>query len=137
MALELETQIMMEIGFGNHYNWYNGSLSCRGIRIEAVNRLSDKIQIHHDRGEEIAAPNYNLIETLKRIAEEESEYDLTKTWQAASYVIAAHMAKTSEEERAEAYRNLNEYLKSNFLPKKANTVGYDSIRYSREEHIFV
>ena len=141
MALELETQIMEEIGLGNHYNWYNGSGSCRYIRNEATNKLFSVIQKHHDNGEEIALPKNNLINTVKHIAEigDSDNYTLTKTYQVVSYVIAEHIhqAKTSDEERDEAYRNLNRYLKSNFLPKEANTVGYDSIRYSREGHIFI
>ena len=116
MALELETKIMMEIGFGNHYNWYNGSPSCRYIRTEAVNMLFDRIQIHYDRGEEIALPNYHLINTVKRIAEigDPDDYVLTKTWEAASYVIAAHIhqAGASEEERDKAYSTLNAHLET-------------------------
>ena len=122
MALELETQIMEEIGLGNHYNWYNGSGSCRFIRIDAADKLFSTIQKHHDNGEEIAPPKNNLINTVKHIAEigDSDNYTLTKTYQAASYVIAEHIhqAKTSEEEKIKAFENLNEYLKDNYLQKK-------------------
>ena len=120
MALELESKIMTEIGLGNHYNWYNGSPSCRYVRTEAVNRLFDIIQRHFDCGEEIAAPNFNLIETLKRIAAEGDDCDLTKTWEGASYIIAEHIhqAHASEEERIEAFENLDKYLKDNYLQKE-------------------
>ena len=128
MALELETKIMEEIGLHSHYTWYNGSGSCRYIRTEAANKLFSTIQKHHDDGEEIASPKNNLINTVKYIAEigDSDDFILTKTYQAASYVIAEHIhqAKTSDEERAEAYRNLNRYLKDNFLPKEADTVRY-------------
>ena len=114
MALELETKIMGEIGLGNHYNWYNGSGSCRYIRIVAANRLHSTIQKYHDRGEEIAPPHNLLISMVKDIAEnvDSDAYTLTKTWQAASYVIAEHIhqAKASEEERTAAYKNLYDYL---------------------------
>ena len=128
MALELESKIMEEIGLHTHYTWYNGSNSCRYIRIEAANKLISAIQKHHDNGEEIAVPNRRLINLLKHIAEngDSDDFILTKTWQAASYVIAEHIhqAKTSEEERVKAYGDLNRYLRSNFLPKE-----YDTVRY--------
>lgn len=122
MALELEVKIMSEIGLGNSYKWYNGSGSCRYIRIEAANKLFDVIQKHHDDGEEIASPENNLINIVKRIAEsgDSDNYILTKTWQAASYVIAEHIHRIqmSDEEGFGAYRNLSRYLESNFLPKE-------------------
>ena len=126
MILELESKIMEEIGLGNHYQWFNGSPSCRSIRIEAANRLSNIIQKHHNNGEEIAPPKTNLFITLMDIAEEGDSdvYVLTKTWQAASYIIAEHIhqAKTSDEERNKSYRNLNKYLKENFLSKKTRVL---------------
>ena len=128
MALELESEIMEEIGLGNHYTWFNGSPSSRGIRIEAADKLYTTIQKHHDDGEEIASPKSSLINTVKHIAEsgDIGDYVLTKTWQSASYVIAEHIhqAKTSDEERDKAYRDLNRYLRDNFLPKEADTVRY-------------
>ena len=119
MALELETQIMGEIGFGNHYTWYNGSRSCGSVRIAAARKLHTTIQIHHDRGEEISLPNGNLIDTLKQIAIPGDDSDLTRTWEAASYVIAEHIyqAKVSEEDRNKAFKNLDKYLRKNYLPE--------------------
>jgi hypothetical protein len=119
MAMELESKIMTEIGLGNHYSWYNGSTSCRSIRIEAANKLFNIIQKHHNNNEEIAIPEQSLINILKIIAEEgdSDEYSLTNTWQAASYIIAVHIhqTKTEENERNIAYNNLHKYLKNNFL----------------------
>ena len=124
MALELESKIMEEIGLHTHYTWFNGSGLCRYIRTEAADKLFSVIQKHHNSGEEISPPINNLINTVKYIAEngDSDDFILTKTWQAASYVIAEHIhqAKTSEGERAEAYRNLNRYLRDNFLPKESN-----------------
>lgn len=130
MALELESKIMEEIGLHAHYTWYNGSGSCRYIRIEAAEKLSDIIQKHHNDGEDIAPPNNRLINTVKHIAEngDSDNYILTKTWQAISYVIAEHIhqAKTSDEERVKAFRDLNRHLRINFLPKE---VDIGNIRY--------
>lgn len=119
MALELETQIMMEIGFGNHYSWYNGSASCRQIQIGAANSLPAKIQIHHDRGEGIAVPNFKLINTLERIAAEGDDYNLTRTWEAASYIIVEHVhqANSDEKEKTLAFTALDDYLKENYISK--------------------
>ena len=118
---------MEEIGLGNHYTWFNGSPSSRNIRIEAADKLFSAIQKHHDNGDEIASPKNNLINTVKDIAEigDSDNYTLTRTWQAASYVIAEHIhqVKTSDEERDRAYQDLNRYLRSNFLPE-----GSDAIR---------
>jgi hypothetical protein len=115
---------MEEIGLHAHYTWYNGSGSCRYIRVEAAEKLSDVIQKHHDNGEEIASPKNSLINTLKHIAEngDSDDFVLTKTWQAASYIIAEHIyhAKTSDEERNKAYGDIERFLKNNFLPKEAN-----------------
>lgn len=139
MALELESKIMSEIGLGNHYNWYNGSGSCRYIRIEAANKLFGTIQKHHDNGEEIASPENSLINIVKHIAEDgdSDDYILTKTWQAASYVIAEHIHRIqmSDEEGLEAYRNLSRYLKSNFLPKKVDIIDYmgNKVSFLRRE----
>lgn len=137
MALELESKIMGEIGLYSHYTWYNSSGSCRYIRTEAANKLFSTIQKHHDDGEEIAPPKNNLINTVKYIAEigDSDDFILTKTYQAASYVIAEHIhqAKTSEEERAEAYRNLNRYLVSNFLPEGSDAIRGNVLSYFYEE----
>lgn len=133
MALELETQIMMEIGLGNHYSWYNGSPSCRYIRIQATKRLAEKIQIHHDRGEEIAAPNYNLICTLRSIADEGEDSELTKTWEMASYIIAEHIhqANIPQEEKKKAFERLNEYLREHYISKETKDKVY------MDDHIMI
>lgn len=93
MALELESKIMDEIGLGNHYNWYNGSGSCRPIRVQAVSKLRDAIKSHHDAGEEIASPNNRLIAFARKVAGSslDSNYMLTKAWEVCSYVIASHI----------------------------------------------
>ena len=128
MTLELETQIMMEIGFGNHYSWYNGSASCRQIQIGAANSLPAKIQIHHDRGEGIAVPNFKLINTLERIAAEGNNYDLTRTWEAASYIIAEHIhqANSDEKVKAIAFAALDNHLKENYISGDVEKVIFDN-----------
>lgn len=93
MALELEQTIMTEIGLHSNYRWFNGSGSCAHIRRQAAERLREAIQRHHDAAEEIVPPDERLIEEVKRIARsvDESEYSLTKTWEACSYIVAAHI----------------------------------------------
>jgi hypothetical protein len=119
MAMKLESEIMTEIGLGNHYSWYNGSASCRSIQIKAANKLFNIIQKHHNNNEEIATPEQSLINILKIIAEEGDldNYTLTNTRQSVSYIIAVHInqTKTEENERNTAYDNLSKYLKNNFL----------------------
>lgn len=134
MAIELESKIMEEIGLGNHYSWYNGSASCRNVRIAAANRLSDAIQKHHNNNEEIAIPEPFLIGILRIVAEEgdSDNYVLTNTWQVASYIIATHIhqAKTDETERRVAYNDLREYLKTKYL----NNIKRDERNYKNDRN---
>jgi hypothetical protein len=119
MVLELETEVMRDIGLGNHYNWFNGSGSCRWIRQEAARKLLDAIKKRHEKGESIAEPDEELCATLTRIAQtsDTSEYSLTKTWKAASYVIAEHIhqATATPEKRKEAYARMLKYLQEHYL----------------------
>lgn len=91
MSLPMEDEIMREIGLGNHYSWFNGSGSCGGIRKAAARRLPDALRAHG------IAPHMPLLRLLERVAEQEGQngrdyqYVLTKTWQACSTVIRAHM----------------------------------------------
>jgi hypothetical protein len=122
MALELESEIMNEIGLGQHYNWYNGSGSCQYIRQEAANRVAPAIQKYHEAGEPIAQPDEDLVAILKRVAAigDNSQYSLTKTWKAASYVIAEHIhqAGATEQDRTKAYGRLKQYVEKTFLPER-------------------
>ena len=54
MAVQLEQEIMMAIGLGNHYSWYNGSGSCGYIAREAIGLLPKAIQKAVDDNKEIA-----------------------------------------------------------------------------------
>src|SRR3989344_6606488 len=121
MALELEEEIMREIGLGQHYSFYNGSGSCEPIRRTAVSRLKDIINKKRSEGKKIAPPNLGLIKILEDINKfgEESQYSLTNTWHAISYVIAEHIhqAKSKAQEREEAYDRMSKYLKNRYLPK--------------------
>ena len=92
MAVQLESQIMSRIGLGNHYNWYNGSDSCRPYRDSAVMKLTDAIQAAHDAGEHICPPQDDLIKLARRARGLDSvDCTLTHTWQACSNVIAVHI----------------------------------------------
>ena len=124
MTMPLEETIMSEIGLGANYQWFNGSGSCRYLRQKAAEKLADAIQKHLDAGEEIAPPDTELVALVKRVAQvgDQSEYELTKTWQAASYVIAEHIhqARGSEENRREAYERLKQYIEQNYISAHAN-----------------
>jgi len=119
MAMPLEETIMREIGLGANYNWFNGSGSCRYIRQTAADKLASVIQKHQEAGEEIAAPDNHLVAVLKRVAQigDESDYSLTRTWQAASYVIAEHIrqAKSTDQDKLAGYENLKSYIEQNYF----------------------
>lgn len=92
MALPTETEIMREIGLGNHYTWFNGSGSCRGIRNAVADRLVSVLRERRAAGEDIAAVNPRLIALVRRAAmTDKGDYVLTTTWQVASDVIRAHL----------------------------------------------
>ncbi len=121
MALPLEETIMREIGLGQNYRWYNGSGSCQYIRQEAARRLSDAIKKHHKAGAEIVQPISSLVRLVKDVAArgDEDQYVLTKTWQAASYVIAHHIHQfhVEEKSRAKETRRLAAYLRKTYLKR--------------------
>lgn len=92
MALPLESEVMRDIGLGNHYNWFNGSGSCGGIARAAAEKIGEAIKRRHRAGEEIAAPVPALIVLVtESLRKNGSDYSLTKTWQVASDVIQTHI----------------------------------------------
>lgn len=83
---------MRAVGLGNHFSWFNGSGSCAYIRRDAVRKLPEALRAHD------LTPHRPLMRVLERVAEQEGQYDrdggrhvLTKTWQAVSTAIRAHM----------------------------------------------
>ena len=119
MALELENRIMADIGFGHHFDLSNGSCTCRYIRREATDKITRVIQVYHDAGEEICEPDKDLIDILKKVSKvgDRNDKTLTKTWQAASEVIAYHITQTrsTDDSMKGFYVHLKNYLRENFL----------------------
>lgn len=121
MAVQLEQDIMREIGLGQHYNYFNSSGSCEYIRKRAARELPDVLRRYRADGKEVAPPNDKLCSLLERVAgSEESRYTLTNTWCAASYVIQAHLylyyAKSTKEKR-KIIDNFSEEIIRSYLPK--------------------
>jgi len=127
MVLKLESTIMQDIGFKDHFSWYHGSSSCARRARDAANEITKVIQKYHDAGELISAPDEDLINLLKKVAEfgETSESSLEKTWQAASYIISKHIhyAGTPEKEKKKPYEDLKEFIKKVYLPPKEELEG--------------
>lgn len=120
MALPLESTIMAEIGLGQNYSWFNGSGSCGYIRKKAVKRLSDVTKKHHYAApKEIALPDEDMLNLLTEVANrgDKSEYSLTNTWVAASYIIAHHIhqANAAPEDRQKEFQSLAQYIRTNYL----------------------
>ena len=114
MALPLEQTIMSEIGLGQHYNWFNGSGSCKYIRHQAADAMAGVIQAHADKGEDIVPPDPSLIAEIKRISRQvdaANQYTLTAVWIAASYTIAAHVNAFAD---LEAIQRTVEYLQQKY-----------------------
>lgn len=86
MAMELETQIMREIGLGQHYSWFNGSGSCRGIRDNAIAQLSVKCKAH---GLTVSPAWMAYCQEASRVDNINGNvYSLTNVWVACSDAIA-------------------------------------------------
>ncbi len=81
MADPIEQQVMAAIGFGSHYNWYNGSGSCKGRAREALRLLPMKLEAE----EMTLDPQWAAA--IQQAIGEDSEYGLTMAWKACSYAI--------------------------------------------------
>lgn len=113
MALPLEETIMREIGLGASYSWHNGSGSCGYQAKESAGKLTDLIKNHANAGEQIAQPIHSLIALAGRIADTEPDtYTLTRTWEACSYIIAAHIHEFHSPGEA---AKTEEYLRKHYL----------------------
>lgn len=98
MSLPEEDQIMSEIGLGSHYHWYNGSGSCRSIRITAAERLAAALVRH---GYQVDERFTRLLLDVARSRDPEASDDdccLTTTWQVASEVIRAHISGATNDD---------------------------------------
>lgn len=85
MAVELESTIMVEIGLGNNYRWFNGSGSCGGIRQSAVSKLPSAAVKH---GLSISPRWLAHCNTADKVDQVDGQqYTLTNTWIACSYAI--------------------------------------------------
>lgn len=124
MAMQLEEEIMAKIGLGSHYGWYNGSGSCGDIRRQAARKLEEAISEAGVAGNKIASPNPRLIALVKEVATrgDKDEYVLTKTWQAVSDAIAAHIhAAANPGKEQEVFQRFAEDISKQYLdePLKA------------------
>lgn len=130
MAVALEQEIMEAIGLGMHYNWYNGSRSCGGRARQATGELSAAIKNAHDAGKTISAPDNGLIR-LANIREPDEE-TLTRTWQACSYIIQAHIYLYSAKdarEKAEIRRTFTQGVRrlgpeEDMAQERSNVFGF-------------
>jgi hypothetical protein len=120
MAMELEAKIMGEIGLAQHFNYFNGSGSCEYIRKDAANKLGEAISNNVASGE-IASPNARVIGAVKRVAQigDDSQDSLTKTWQAASEAIAAHIhaAGLEPEAQRKQLEDAAQFIEQQYLPE--------------------
>lgn len=128
MAMPLEETIMTEVGLGMHFNWFNGSGSCEYVRRHAVDLLTEAIQKHHDAGEQIAAPNAEMIALAREATRwDDSQYVLTKSWQVTTEVIATHIHGfyEPEEKRANWFREMTQNLRRCYQPAHKQQIFYD------------
>ena len=85
MSRELEARIMKEIGFDNHYSWFNGSGSCDYCRSKAVEKLPT---VARAGGLKISADWLSHCEDAKEADNFGSgRSGLTNTWVACSNAI--------------------------------------------------
>jgi len=130
MALELENEIMREIGLGNHPNWYQGSSSCEFRRMQAAEKLPKVIRKYHDKKDpkkdSIAEPNAWLCGLVTAVAQsgDKTRITLQNTWEAASHVIAEHIhvADLDEASRQRNYQRLADYITQTYLSNQSEEV---------------
>ena len=125
MPVELEDQIMREIGLAQHYSWFNGG-SCEHTRKTAASRLANVINRHATEGDAIAEPNQELIEHLICVSTygESSPYFLTNTWKAASDIIQIHMRAYLSEDKEKVFSNALSSIKQCYPAKNPFTRRY-------------
>jgi hypothetical protein len=135
MALELETDILLRVGLGRHFNWSNGSGSCGAVRRSAIDKLPVAIQESHTADPSAIAPPYApLIEVYKDAAQVGDMYTLTTAWQVASDVIRVHMDVahlTDEAERIARMDKAVEWLRDHYnlhRPDPTHSRLWDAIR---------
>jgi hypothetical protein len=139
MALELETQIIGEIGLGHPYgyNYFNGSGSCEYIRQEAARRIGGAIKKHADAGEMIAQPDDGLLALMhEATAWDKDRYTLTKAWEVASYVIAAHIYAAANPENEQAVLREQEQSIRQVYQQFQRPKLYDRYGYSKHGYFF-
>ncbi len=85
MAVELEQEIMANIGLGNNYRWFNGSGSCFFIAKNAIDKLSGAMK---KKGLSLSSAwEKHCREALRVDQFDGGNYSLTNTWIACSYAI--------------------------------------------------
>lgn len=108
----LHDEIMKEIGFSKDLNYYNGSSSCKNLRISSANALKKALSKFHQEGKEVISPVYELIDCVVEMAQKPYQYEhfITDHWKNISDVIKAHIVafKMPVEGRQEF---LDEFLK--------------------------
>jgi len=138
MAMELEPKIMGDIGLAQHFNYFNGSGSCEYIRKQAADKLEGAILDAAASGV-IAAPNSKVIGVVKKVAQvgDDSQYSLTKTWQAASEAITAHIhaAGLKPAEQRKQLEDTPQYIEQQYLPPTARGASHTPVDYSDIEAI--
>lgn len=138
MALELETTIMDEIGLGHPYgyNFFNGSGSCEYIRKEAARRMGAAIKKHADAGEQIAQPDDGLLMLMEEATTwDEDRYTLTKAWEVASYVIAAHIHAAANQGREDVVlREQEQAIRKVYQRYQATNIDPFGYQYSRRNY---
>jgi hypothetical protein len=86
MAHPDEQQIMAEIGLGQHYTGFNGSLSCGFyLRNQAIERLPDALASHGMTLAPAWAAHVRKAALVDQVIS--GDYSLTNVWIACSYAI--------------------------------------------------
>jgi hypothetical protein len=86
MAVDMEQEVMRDIGLSPHYHYFNGSGSCQWIRKEAIEKLPGALEA---RGLSLSIAWAALLRRadLADSYDGPGQYSLTNVWIACSYAI--------------------------------------------------
>jgi hypothetical protein len=133
--MDLEVQIMREIGLDRPAGYYIGSY-CASIRKRVAEALPEAIKKHHEAGEVIIAPDDLLLGVVDEAMDWDGRERLDQFWMAISEVIAAHIhayhvpvAELAQWISSRARRIIESYAPAHFYQRDdALMFSYDDLR---------
>ncbi len=121
----LLARVMDDVGLGGPLVAYIGRSDCPERRRQAAAALPQAIRHLYRRGEQIAAPDEELLELIVWVAEhgETSDRSLTMTWLLGHLVAAEHIraAGMDQIDRELLFAELRGWIRGAFIDRRASS----------------